>query len=176
MNALKLDSFKEINEKKFLDKNGIALKYTELETGTEKLRIKHKVMKQDFSRITDRIKNGSRLSPNKEPRWFKHLNLVLCEANETISLLLSAGDTSFVNERNESHDENEGSSCSESENLAKYTEDENQTSFYKLHSTTVFQLLASFLFLFFSCVYFSSKSLNNRRCFKFLKTVYILSF
>ena len=76
MNVLKLDSFKEISEKGFLDKNGIVSKYTELDTGIEKLRIKHKALKQDWSRITDRIKSGSRLSPDKESRWFKHLNSV----------------------------------------------------------------------------------------------------
>ena len=48
MNALKLDSFKEINEKSFLVKNGTVLKYTELDTGIEKLRLKYKVLKQDF--------------------------------------------------------------------------------------------------------------------------------
>ena len=88
------------------------------------MRVKYKALKQDFSRITDRIKNRSRLSPDKEPRWFKHLNPVFCEANETISLSLSAADTLFVNERNESQDENEGSSHSESKNLAEYSEDE----------------------------------------------------
>ena len=41
-------------------------------------------------------------------------------------LSLSAGDTSFVNECNESHDENESSSYSESENPAEYWEDETQ--------------------------------------------------
>ena len=77
MNTLKLDSFKKINEKNFLDKNGIVSKYTELDTGIEKLREKCKALKQDWSRITDRIKYESRLSPDKEPCWFKHLNLVL---------------------------------------------------------------------------------------------------
>ena len=102
MNALKLDLFKEISEKSFLYKNGIVSKYTELNTGIEKLWVKHKALKQDWSRITDRIKNGSRLSPDKELRWLKHLNPAFCEANETISLSLSESDTSFVNERNES--------------------------------------------------------------------------
>ena len=49
-----------------------------------------------------------------------------CEANETISSSLSAADTSFVNERNETHDENEGLSYSESENPAEYSGDETQ--------------------------------------------------
>ena len=56
MNVLKLDSFKEINEKKFQDKNGIVSKYTELETGIDKLRVKYKALKQEWSSITDCIK------------------------------------------------------------------------------------------------------------------------
>ena len=67
MNALKLDSFKAIREIGFVDKHGIVLKYTELDTGLQKLRIKHKALKQNWSRITDGIKNGSRLFPDKEP-------------------------------------------------------------------------------------------------------------
>ena len=72
-------------------------------------------------------KNGSGLSPDKKPDWFKHLNQVSCEANETISLSSSAADTSFMNERNENHDESEGSSYSESENPVENPEDETQT-------------------------------------------------
>ena len=78
------------------------------------------------------IKNGSRLSPDKEPCWFKHLNPVFCEANGTIRPSLNVADTSFVNERNESHDENEGSSYSESENPAEYSEDEAQIDSFSL--------------------------------------------
>ena len=51
MNALKLDLFKEISEKSFLDKNAIVSKYTELDTGIEKLRVKHKALEQAWSRI-----------------------------------------------------------------------------------------------------------------------------
>ena len=78
INALKLDSFKAINEKKFQVKNGIVSKYIELDTAIDKLRVKYKALKQEWSRITDRIKNGSGFSPDKEPRWFKHLNPVFC--------------------------------------------------------------------------------------------------
>ena len=132
MNALKLDSFKAIREISFVDKHGIVLKYTELDTGLQKLRIKHKVLKQNWSRITDGIKNGSRLFPDKEPWWFKHLNPVFCEANETISLSWNAADTSFVNERNESQDENEVSPHFGSENTAEYSEDETQIDSFSL--------------------------------------------
>ena len=66
MNALKLDLFQEISEKSFLDKNGIVSKYAELDTGIEKLRVKHKALKQDWNRITERIKNRSRLTPDKD--------------------------------------------------------------------------------------------------------------
>ena len=41
MNAMKLGSFKEINEKNFQDKNGIVPEYTELGTGIDKLRVKY---------------------------------------------------------------------------------------------------------------------------------------
>ena len=117
MNALELNSFKEINEKNFQGKNG----------NVSKLRVKYKALKQEWSWITARIKNGSRLCPDKESRWFKHLNPVFCEANETIRLSSSTADTSFVNERNESQDESEGSSYSKSENPAENSEDETQT-------------------------------------------------
>ena len=127
-----MDLFKEISEKSFLDKNGSVSKYAELDTGIEKLRVKHKALKQDWSRITDRIKNGSRLSPDKEPRLFKYLNSVFCEANKTISLSLRAPHTSFVNERNESQDKNEGSSYSESENPTEYAEDGTQIDSFSL--------------------------------------------
>ena len=96
------------------------------------MRVKHKALKQDKSRIIDCIKNGSRLSPDEEPRWFKHLNQVFCEANETISLSLSAADTLFVNERNESHYKNEGSSYSESKNPAEHSEDETKIDSFSL--------------------------------------------
>ena len=132
MNALKLDSFKAIREIGFVDKHGIVLKYTELDTGLQKLRIKHKALKQNWSRITDGIKNGSRLFPDKEPWCFKHLNPVFCEANETISLSWNAADTSFVNERNESQDENEVSPHFGSENTAEYSEDETQIDSFSL--------------------------------------------
>ena len=71
MNGLKLDSFKEIDKKSFLGKNGIVSKYAEIDTGIKNLRVKYKARKQDWSRTTDSIKNGSRLSTNKEPRWFE---------------------------------------------------------------------------------------------------------
>ena len=61
MNALELDSFKKINEKKFQNKNGIVLKYNEIDTGIGKVRVKYKPLKQDWSRITDHINNGSGL-------------------------------------------------------------------------------------------------------------------
>ena len=52
MNALKLGSFRKINEKNFLDKNDIVSKYAELNTCIEK----YKSLKQDWSRITDHTK------------------------------------------------------------------------------------------------------------------------
>ena len=54
------------------------------------------------------------------------LNPVICETNETINLSLSAIDTSFVNERNESHDKKERSPYCEKENPAEYSENQTQ--------------------------------------------------
>ena len=69
---------------------------------------------------------------DNEPHWLKHLSPVFWEANETISLSLSASDTSFVNERNESQDKNEGSSYSETENPAEYSEYEKKIDSFSL--------------------------------------------
>ena len=126
INALKSDPLKEINEKNFLDKKGIVSKYTQLGTGIGKWKVKYKALKQEWSRITDRIKNGSGFFPDKEPRWFENLNPVFCEANETINLSSSAADTSIVNERNESHNKSEDLSYSAKGNPAEYSEDEVQ--------------------------------------------------
>ena len=89
------------------------------------MRVKYKALKQEWSRITDHIKKWKWTFP--EPCWLKHLNPAFCEANEPISLSSSAADTSFVNERNESRDESEGSSYPESENPAENSEDKTQT-------------------------------------------------
>ena len=69
---------------------------------------------------------GLSLSPDRGPRCFKHSNPVFCEGNETISLSSSAADTSFVNERNESHDKSRGYWYSEKENPAENLEDKTQ--------------------------------------------------
>ena len=99
--------------------------YTELDIDIDKLRVKYK-WKQDWSRITDCIKNGSELSPDEDLRWFKHLNPVFCEANEIASLSSYAAGISIANKRNERHGESKGLSCSEGENPAEYSEDEIQ--------------------------------------------------
>ena len=56
MNALKLHSFKEINENSFQDKNVIVSKYIELDTRIDKLRVKYKTLKQNWSRRTNHKK------------------------------------------------------------------------------------------------------------------------
>lgn len=114
--ALKLDPFKEMNEKNFQDKSGNILEHAELDTSIEKLRVKYKTLKQEWNKITDRIKNGSGLSPDKEPGWFKHLNQVFSEANEDIILSSTAADTSFVrNSRREENSDDDGERSSDNE-------------------------------------------------------------
>ena len=117
MNNLKLDLFKEINEKKSQVKNCIGSKYAELGTGIGILRAKYKALSQEWSKITDCIKNGSGLSSNKESRCFKYSNPLYLQVQQTPHLW---------NERYESHDGSERSSYSESENPPEYSEDETQ--------------------------------------------------
>ena len=62
-------------------------------------------MKQEWSKIITRIKNGSGLSPEKEPVWFKHLDPVFCETNEEMKLTSSATETSFLNEQDGEYEE-----------------------------------------------------------------------
>ena len=62
-------------------------------------------MKQEWSKIITRIKNGSGLSPEKEPVWFKHLDPAFCETNEEMKLTSSATETSFLNEQDGEYEE-----------------------------------------------------------------------
>ena len=104
--ALQDSGFIESNERNnFMNKDKTVKSYKNIETSIEKLRIKFKSFKQEWSKIQSRIKNGSGLAPEKEPHWWKYLNPVFSETNEVINLTSSAGETSFV--RNEDDDEEE---------------------------------------------------------------------
>ena len=66
-------------------------------------------MKQEWSKIIARIKSGNSLSPDKEPVWLKHLDLVFCETNEEMKLTSSATETSFLNEQDGEYEEERNS-------------------------------------------------------------------
>ena len=80
------DSFRDINELNFLDQYGDPINYKDLDAWIDKLWIRYNSLKQEWSKLIDRFENGSGLASDKEPRWFKHLNLVFTEVNDAINL------------------------------------------------------------------------------------------
>ena len=60
-----------------------------------KLQINLKNFKQEWSKLTYRINNGSRLTTDKERHWFKHLNQIFTEVNDAINFSSNAAETSF---------------------------------------------------------------------------------
>lgn len=115
LKGLKNDSFREINELNFVNKNGDPVSHKDIDTSIDKLRVKYKSLKQEWGKLTDRIKNGSGLAPDKEPRWFKHLNPVFAEANDEISLSSSAAETSFMKNVEEEDIDSEEDQSNESD-------------------------------------------------------------
>lgn len=67
-----------------------------------KLQINLKNFKQEWSKLTYRINNGSRLTTDKERHWFKHLNQIFTKVNDAINFSSNAAETSFPNEEKES--------------------------------------------------------------------------
>ena len=59
-----------------MSKDNTFKSYKNIETSIEKLRIKFEPFKQEWTKIQSRIRNGSGLAPEKEPRLCKHLNPV----------------------------------------------------------------------------------------------------
>ena len=68
----------------------------------DKLQINLKNFKQEWSKLTYRINNGSRLTADKERHWFKHLNQIFTKVNDAINFSSNAAETSFPNEEKES--------------------------------------------------------------------------
>ena len=68
--ALQDLGFIESNERKnFMNKDKTVKSCKNIETSIEKLRIKFKSFKQEWSKIRSRIKNGSGLARENEPHW-----------------------------------------------------------------------------------------------------------
>ena len=59
-----------------MNKDNTFKSYKNIETSIEKLRIKFESFKQERTKIQSRIRNGSGLAPEEEPRLCKYLNPV----------------------------------------------------------------------------------------------------
>ena len=114
--------FKKKNEElHFKQKDGKILEYSIPE---DKLRKKYANLKTSWNKISDRAKNGSDLSPIREPNWFHILNEIFAENNVEFNLVSSAKDTSYLNsDSDEEFDQEEEENIHElnSEQLS-YTE------------------------------------------------------
>ena len=70
-------------------------KYQQLDSSIPKLRRKYATLKVEWHTLTDRCKNGSGLSPEKEPKWFCILNEVSLETTSEVTLAVSSQYLSF---------------------------------------------------------------------------------
>ena len=112
--ALRDEAFIDKNGKEnFTDKKRNIKPYQKLDTSTAKLRNQMKTLKKEWRNITDKIKNGSGLAPEKEPDWYLFLNLQLAETKREINVTSGALQTSFVDDVEES----EGDECPNEEDL-----------------------------------------------------------
>ena len=121
--------FKFMNIEKNFTKDGHPILHKTLDTLIERLRNKYKALKQEWSKLTTRIKSGSDLSPQKKSVWFKHLDPVFCETNEEMKLTSIATETSFLNEQDGEYEEvrsGEEDIFSGTENMDKKNELESE--------------------------------------------------
>ena len=84
----------------FKSKDGSIFKYEQLDTSIPKLRKKYTNLKTEWRKLTERAKTGSGLAPEKEPKWYQHLNVIFAETNEELQLAAESGDLSFTQEFN----------------------------------------------------------------------------
>ena len=84
----------------FKSKDGSIFKYEQLDTSIPKLRKKYTNLKTEWRKLTERAKTGSGLAPEKEPKWYQHLNVIFAETNEELQLAADSGDLSFTQEFN----------------------------------------------------------------------------
>ena len=108
--------FIEVNEaENFTNAKGVVSEYTPLDTSLEKLRRKYTTLKAEWCKISDRCKNGSGLALEKEPSWYKILNPIFSEKNESLHLAEGSEDLSF-NLQNDSKDSDFESQLTDDEN------------------------------------------------------------
>ena len=92
-----------IDTENFTNAKGGVSDYTPLDTSLEKLRKKYTTLKVKWRKISDRCKNGSSLALEKEPSWYKILNSIFSEKNESLHLAEGSEDLPF-NLQNDSID------------------------------------------------------------------------
>ena len=115
----------EFNEvENFTNAKGVASEYTPLDTSLEKVRRKHTTLKAEWRKISDRCKSGSDLAPEKEPNWYKILNPIFSEKNESLHLAEGSEDLSF-NLQNDSIDSDFESQLTDDENSFQKSDEES---------------------------------------------------
>ena len=113
-----------IDTENFTNAKGGVSDYTPLDTSLEKLRRKYTTLKVKWRKISDRCKNGSSLALEKEPSWYKILNPIFSEKNESLHLAEGSEDLSF-NLQNDSIDSDFESQLTDDENSFQKTDKES---------------------------------------------------
>ena len=117
--------FIEVNEaENFTNAKGVVSEYTPSDTSLEKLRRKYTTLKAEWRKIFDRCKNGSGLAPEKEPSWYKTLNPIFSEKNESLHLAEGSEDLS-LNLQNNSIDSDFESQLTDDENSFQISDEES---------------------------------------------------
>ena len=109
--ARKNEDFVKENKKNFSRKKDAT--FSDLDTTVAKLRRKYGNLKQNWKKITDRVKNGSGRSAEREQEWYKILNPVFAETNVEIELSSGKGDCSFRGEYDDYNSSDDGSDISD---------------------------------------------------------------
>ena len=117
--------FIEVNEaENFINAKGVVRKYTPLDTSLRMPVRKFTTLKAEWRKISDRCKNGSGLAPEKEPSWYKILNPIFSEKNESLHLAEGSEDLSF-NLQNDSIDSDFESQLTDDENSFQKSDEES---------------------------------------------------
>ena len=117
--------FIDVNEaENVTNAKGVVSEYTPSDTSLEKLRRKYTTLKAEWRKISDRCKNGSGLALEKEPSWYKILNPIFSEKNESLHLAEGSEDLSF-NLQNGSIDSNFEGQLTDDENSFQRSDEES---------------------------------------------------
>ena len=97
------EPFKSLNEEALKKK-----KSSELQLDEKKLQVKYNNMKQQWRKLRDKQKHGSGIAPTKYPDWFKIINPVLSDTNQTMDNICShPKNLSMITENDRDDDDDE---------------------------------------------------------------------